>query len=239
MGYQPTLVDTTISGSTRTVLKLEAISIAPNGIETSTLDGRGLSLPASQPVTFGAFGSLTPQSDGVFTLLNTGGTSFGRLQFGGTTSSFMALAYAATGPVLAVVKADNSANGLLRCGGIHLNTNTLSMSGTAPTISSGFGTSPSIVSSNGSPAFTLNVGTGGAATSGVIGLPVATTGWIVWVQNFTAQAAGRAAMSTTAGVPMQTASTTSSVTITNINLATGGAVAWTASDVLLCTAFAY
>ena len=103
-------------------------------------------------------------------------------------------------------------------------------SSTAPTISSGFGTTPSIVASNGTAAFTINVGTGGTASSGVVGLPTATTGWSCEAQD-----------QTTPGVnaTKQTANTTTSVTLTNYNTTTGVAAAWTASDILYvnCVAF--
>ena len=56
-------------------------------------------------------------------------------------------------------------------------------SATTPTISSGFGTTPSIVNSNGTAAFSINVGTGGTASSGVITLPAATTDWNCAVIN--------------------------------------------------------
>lgn len=113
-----------------------------------------------------------------------------------------------------------------------LNTGTaLLASNTAPTISSGFGTSPSIVANNGTAAFTINVGTGGVATSGVIGLPAATTGWIVLVQNSSANTA-------TVFLTKQTAFTTTTATIGNYDAA-GAPAAWTASNVLVCSAFAF
>lgn len=92
---------------------------------------------------------------------------------------------------------------------------------TAPTISSGFGASPSVTSSNGSMTFRVNVGTGGVATSGVIGLPTATTGWNCIALDITNNTVTR-----------QTADTTTTVTVT-------AAAAWAASDILLlqCAAF--
>jgi|HubBroStandDraft_6_1064221.scaffolds.fasta_scaffold00599_28 hypothetical protein len=101
-------------------------------------------------------------------------------------------------------------------------------SNTAPTISSGFGSTPSIASNNGSAAFTINVGTGGSATSGVIGLPAATNGWVVHCDDLTTQSA-------TVFVTKQTASATNSATIGNFNTS-GTAAAWAASDILHCTA---
>lgn len=101
---------------------------------------------------------------------------------------------------------------------------------TAPTVSSGFGTNPSIAANNGTGAFTINVGTGGSASSGVIGLPTATTGWVVNCTDLT-----------TPGVNQtkQTAVSTTSATVTNYNTTTGMAAAWTASDILYCTAVGY
>lgn len=104
----------------------------------------------------------------------------------------------------------------------------------APTISSGFGTSPSIVSSNGTHAFVVNVGTGGSATAGVIALPTATTGWNATVSNLTAQAANVADART-----VITAETTTTITIENQTVSTGAALAWTASDILMVTAIQY
>lgn len=97
--------------------------------------------------------------------------------------------------------------------------NTLNM--TAPTISSGFGTTPSIVAGSTAFSFRVNVGTGGAATSGVVGVPAATTGWNCQVQDMTNNVATR-----------QTASTTNTITFT-------AAAAWTASDILVATCVAF
>lgn len=92
----------------------------------------------------------------------------------------------------------------------------------APTISSGFGTSPSIVSSNGSCTFRVNVGTGGAATSGVVALgATAATGWNCLVIDTTNNTVTR-----------QTADTTTTSTVT-------AAAAWAASDVLIYQCEAY
>lgn len=107
----------------------------------------------------------------------------------------------------------------------------LTMSATAPTISSGFGTNPSIVANNGTAAFTINVGTGGTANSGVIGLPAATTGWAVQCMNTSTNTA-------TVFLTKQTATTTTTATIGNYDAA-GAAAAWVASNVLVCSAIAY
>lgn len=104
---------------------------------------------------------------------------------------------------------------------------------TAPTISSGFGSSPSIVASNGTAAFTINVGTGGSATSGVVGLPTATTGWNCFANDITA-AAAHVAYNT-----RQTASSTTTATLENQTTSTGAAIAWGASDILRVNCVAY
>lgn len=85
----------------------------------------------------------------------------------------------------------------------------------APSISSGFGTSPSIVNQSGPASFEVNVGTGGSATSGVIGLPAAPNGWSCTAIDMNTNIVTR-----------ETAFTTTSVTLT-------AASAWTASDKLL------
>lgn len=95
-----------------------------------------------------------------------------------------------------------------------------------PTISSGFGTTPAILKTSGATSFTVNVGTGGTATAGVIGLSAARNGWTCQVYNQTAHASNRA------DDTVQTANTTSTVTVQNQTKSTGAAVAWTASDTL-------
>jgi hypothetical protein len=142
---------------------------------------------------------------------------------GGCTSSFPAIKRSAAG--LVVRLADDSANATLTASSVLTNAVTINgnafISGTAPTISSGFGTSPSVVNNNGPSAFTVNVGTGGAATSGVIGLPAATTGWSCFANDRTNNTVTR-----------QTATTTTSATFT-------AAAAWAASDILNISCFGY
>lgn len=96
----------------------------------------------------------------------------------------------------------------------------------APTISSGFGTSPSVTINNGTPTFRINVGTGGVATSGTISLPIAPGGqWNCFCNDITT-------ISTTVFMCRQTGGTNNTATIGNFNTS-GSASAWTASDVLL------
>ena len=102
---------------------------------------------------------------------------------------------------------------------------------TAPTIASGFGTSPSVPSNNGPAAFTVNVGTGGSASSGVVTLPTATTGWSCNATDVTTK-------STSVFLTKMTAETTTSATFTNYNTA-GAATAWTASDILVINCLSY
>ena len=105
-------------------------------------------------------------------------------------------------------------------------------SATAPTISSGFGSSPSVTASNGTAEFEINVGTGGSATNGVIGLPnVALNSWNCTCNDITTQ-------SSTVFLCKQIAGTTSSATIANFNTS-GAQAAWVASDKLRCSCGAY
>jgi len=104
----------------------------------------------------------------------------------------------------------------------------LVMSSTAPTIASGFGTSPTITGVN-TAAFKVVIGTGGAA-GGTITLPAATNGWVVQ------------AFDVTAGTTLflqQTGSTTTSFTVTSFSITTGLAANMTAGDVILFMAMAY
>lgn len=118
--------------------------------------------------------------------------------------------------------------------GLLVNGSNPTINGTNATIGSGFGTSPARQGTGaGTLAFRIDVGTGGTATSGVITMPTADTGWNCHVDNLTA-AAGHRADNT-----RQTASTSTTVTVENQTTSTGAALAWTASDilVLLCAAY--
>lgn len=115
----------------------------------------------------------------------------------------------------------------------NLTSSKLLISDTSPTVSSGFGASPSIVSPNGTASFRVNVGTGGAASSGIIGLPTAANGWNCFVRNITAAAGNRA------DDTRMKASSTTTVTIENQTTSTGAAVPWTAGDILEVSCFAY
>lgn len=105
----------------------------------------------------------------------------------------------------------------------------LLISGTAPTISSGFGTTPSVTHNNGTASFSINVGTGAAATSGVVGLPTASNGWSCYASD---------TGTTPTGQTEPTASSTTTVTLTNFSRTTGVAIAWTASEIIQVSCFA-
>lgn len=101
--------------------------------------------------------------------------------------------------------------------------------GVAPTISSGFGTGASVTHSSGTSSFSVNVGTGGVASSGVISMPAATNGWACSVSEVTTPATDNT---------FQTGSSTATVTVTNYARTTGIAAAWTASDILQMSCWA-
>jgi hypothetical protein len=107
--------------------------------------------------------------------------------------------------------------------------NNLLASNAAPTISSGFGVSPSITVNNGTAAFRINVGTGGTASSGVIGLPTATNGWNCFAGDVTTPGSNNT---------RQSATTATTATLTNYGTS-GTTSPWPASDVLSVSCFAY
>lgn len=101
----------------------------------------------------------------------------------------------------------------------------------APTISSGFGTGASIGTSNGTGAFTVNVGTSSAST-GVIGLPNSvSTDWSCFCTDISTN-------STSVFITKQTARSSSSCTVGNFS-DVAAATAWADNDILSCTAVAY
>lgn len=163
-------------------------------------------------------GWMYVSSSGVIkAIMNSAGTSYfngGNVAIGATTASYP---LSVTGDV-------NVDSGSYRVG------TRIAVSSTAPTISSGFGTTPSITASNGTAAFRIDVGTGGTATNGVVGLPTAATGWNCFASDITTPATGHTIK--------QTATSTTSVTLTNYDNA-GSPVAWTASDIIIVNCMAY
>lgn len=104
-------------------------------------------------------------------------------------------------------------------------------SSTAPTISAGFcSTSPSISANNGTMAFDINVGTSCSTSTGTIGLPAATTGWVCSFYNVT---------NPNSNVVNQTGGNTTTVTLTNYVRTTGVAGNFTASDHIRAKCSAY
>ncbi len=97
-------------------------------------------------------------------------------------------------------------------------------SSASPTITSGFCTSPSISSNNGTWAFTLHIGTSCAGSVGVLALPAATNNWVCDAHDITTPASN---------VVEESASTTTSVTLQNYVRTTGVAGNFTSGDSIL------
>lgn len=101
-----------------------------------------------------------------------------------------------------------------------------------PTVSAGFGTSPSVGSGGaGTCGFTITVGSGGTANTGTISFSTtATTGWICDCTDITTPGGNDT---------KQTGGSTTTATMGNFATSTGSATAWTAGDVLRCRCSAY
>lgn len=188
-----TAVDATTSPSQRTIIYGNAGGFVPS----ATAEGSGFAWNVSG-------------GEGDTSIINFPNGLIGGFNF-----------YTWTGSIFNQVVSISSA-GVINSAGYNLNSKVL-FSSTAPTIASGFGTSPSIVNSNGTASFSVNVGTGGTATSGVITLPAATTNWNCAVVN---------PLSGAGTLTQQSAHTATSVTLTNYTISTDVAVAWTASYVI-------
>ena len=141
-------------------------------------------------------------------------------------------------PVQAEYDANGNCLGLYGQGGNALyapyNASSLSIgsnlvaSTTLPTISSGFGTSPTILA-NSTFCFKIVVGTGGAA-NGTITLPTAPNGWLAFAADVTS--------GSTLFLQL-TGSTATSVTFTSYSVTTGAAANMSAGDVVLVNCIAY
>ena len=141
-------------------------------------------------------------------------------------------------PVQAEYDANGNCLGLYGQGGNPLYTpynasslsigNNLVASTTLPTISSGFGTGPTILA-NSTFCFKIVVGTGGAA-NGTITLPTAPNGWLAFAADVTS--------GSTLFLQL-TGSTATSVTFTSYSVTTGLAANMSAGDVVLVNCIAY
>lgn len=144
-------------------------------------------------------------------------SSFGSRVFDATATS---------GPVF--LGSDLDRLGSLDAGSVYLN-GKLTFSSTTPTISSGFGTTPSITGGS-AIAFRVNVGTGGVASTGVIALPTAPNGWNCSVADVTTPDTNST---------VQTASTATTASFKNYARTTGLAAGWTGSDILAISCIAF
>ena len=190
---------------------------------SGTVSGTGFSNYLKSPPAIGS----TTAGSGAFTTLAASGQVSG-LGF----SDYLTNRLASPGPIGSTTPAAGSFTTMTTGGTtgftlgtiISLGGKSILMNNAAPTISSGFGTTPSITANNGSAVFLVNVGTGGTASSGVIGFnPPSTNGWHCEVSQ---------AVMTANQQTIVTASTTTSVTVTNYLVSTAAVQAWTASRIL-------
>lgn len=196
-------------------------TVAAPAVAFASETGLGLFRPGAGYMAFGELGNMDwAAGGGNFIMLSTG--TFG---WGSTTNPYSGTFDTSVVRVSAGVMSPsvNHAFGLA---------STLLVR-TAPTVTSA-GTSPSVTASNGSATFRVNVGTGGVATTIVLAMPAATTGWNATAVNLTGAAANRAA-----GVMVQQSSTTTSITLQYQTLSTGVALAFTASDIVAVSAMAF
>lgn len=142
-------------------------------------------------------------------------------------------------PVQAQYDANGNCVGLVGPGGafiaspININTtlsinSNLLISSTLPTISSGFGTGPTILA-NSTFAFKVTIGSTTAA-NGTITFPAAPNGWIVYAADIT---------NGSSLFLQQTGSTKTTATVTSFGITTGTASPMSAGDVILINAIPY
>jgi hypothetical protein len=194
----------------------------PPFVVASTTNVANLNASSLNGATFGSPGAIggTAPGSAAFTSLSASSTVSG--------SGFST--YLASPPSIGGTAAANGSfttldlNTALQINGV------VAESGTAPVIASGFGTSAAIVASNGTAAFTLNVGTSNTGT-GVLTMAAASHGWACHVNDITTKGANVA-------TTQVTATSTTSVTVQNYSdaMATHD---WTDSDVLQfqCTGY--
>lgn len=93
-GFGGNLIDLKIAGGSTSLFRVSSVGgvSANNNITSASSIVAG----TSSGLAITSKGSLQAATDGVWQILNNAGTDFGRLQFGGTTSSFPALKRSST-----------------------------------------------------------------------------------------------------------------------------------------------
>ncbi|POR52746.1 hypothetical protein B0G62_10443 [Paraburkholderia eburnea] len=184
-------------------------------------------------------GSLTLTCDGAgnWVTASPATGSFGALSASGAVGGAGFSNYLASPPAIGGATANAgtfttvNANTSVNANGSYYVFSRLVLANVSPGISSGFGAGSSIGANTGAIGFKLTIGTGGTATSGVLSMPTASNGWNCYANDITTQ-------SSTVFSTKMTASTTTSVTLTNFNTS-GAAAAWAANDTLVvsCVGF--
>jgi hypothetical protein len=211
-GIGGTVANAAVFTNLTSTLTLSASNLAASG----TVSGTGFTNLFASPPTIGSGVAST----GAFTTLSASSTVSGA----GFSNYLLA-----PPPIGSTTPNQGRFTSVLATTGYTL-TNLMS-STTAPSIASGFGTSPALQNINGTAAFILHIGTGGVATSGVLTMPAATAGWAC-------DASDISSVNATIFITKETSQTSTSVTLANFTT-TGVAGAWAASDFLVvkCTAF--
>lgn len=142
--------------------------ISLNNIAVSgTLTGGGLQITGGNLIFYTSSTVLAAPSDGILKLSNNAQTDFTRLQFGGTSASFMGLGVNNANGSISIVKADGTNNGYFGVG-----TSTMAVSqatfasttGPQLSLSAGAG-QPQMVMRNDGSNFTISSSTTGIGTS--------------------------------------------------------------------------
>lgn len=159
---------------------------------------------------------------------NSGGALHGFSNYDGATdlSGDCTLAF---NTVITCLKTNNVSFGTLAT----LALPNLPWSATAPSVASGFCSSPSISNNNGTAAFTITIGSSCGASTGVLTMPAAAHGWKCDFADITTP---------TSNAPAQTgpaSAGTTTVNVTNYVRTTGVAGNWTAADVIAASCTAY
>jgi hypothetical protein len=113
--------------------------------------------------------------------------------------------------------------------GLYVNGNALALS-SAPTISTGFGTSPAITYSSGPQAFLLTIGTGGTSNTGNVGFPNANHGWSCSSNDVTTPASNNT---------VESGYGANYVSLSNYSRTTGALTAWPAGDTIAVSCFPF
>lgn len=227
-GFTGNLIDLQLVASSKFSVSSSGAVTTGNSI---TINGNVLATAGNYQFLTGGGGlhgfngrsSVQSSANGLIELYNNAVSGFTRLNLGGTTSSFGAFCVTnQTNPILSACDASGGATAVFGASNFNLGT-VLAISGTQPTFTSGFGGATGRSIAGTAHSFSIVVGSSSTDNNGVLSMATAGTGWVCRASNQTSPGANTI---------NESASSSTSVTLTQYNTTLGTAANFVSGDII-------